>query len=170
MVKHFRSYSGYKQSCRDHIVNHKIKIMQLRTLFSWTAKKTFTFFKYFKRQHSKAKRNSHKWRYVQRLTARCVRAFIFLKITLPLLMPIPQHKELITISKTNVPLLTILSEIEKQSKYTFFYNETLKQASIASVDVKDMPVSKVLEYCLKNQPFKYEIIKSSIIIKIKKSG
>src|SRR5437868_11293953 len=56
----------------------------------------------------------------------------------------------ITISQKNVSLQTVLKEIEKQSGYRFFYNESLlQQVNKISVDVKNATLPDALEACLK---------------------
>src|SRR5882724_1695354 len=59
----------------------------------------------------------------------------------------------ITISQKNVPLPTVLKEIERQSGYRFFYNESLLQkVTNVSVEVKNATLGDALDACLKDQP------------------
>jgi TonB-linked SusC/RagA family outer membrane protein len=74
----------------------------------------------------------------------------------------------VTINKTNVPLQTVFSEIEKQSRYQFFYNESLLQkASNVTIDVKDASIEEALSSCFKNQPLTYALVDNTIIVKRK---
>src|ERR1051326_8184886 len=62
----------------------------------------------------------------------------------------------ITISKTNVPIQAVFTEIEKQSNYQFFYNENiLQKASAVSIDVKNASIEETLKNCFRNQPITY---------------
>jgi TonB-linked SusC/RagA family outer membrane protein len=74
----------------------------------------------------------------------------------------------VTINKTNVPLQTVFSEIEKQSRYQFFYNESLLQkASNVTIDVKNASIEEALSSCFKNQPLTYALVDNTIIVKRK---
>ena len=77
----------------------------------------------------------------------------------------------ITISAKNVPIEKVLKQIETQSGYMVFYDlDHLKAANPVSVNVKGAPLDKTLEECFKNQPFTYDIVAKTIIIKSKRSA
>lgn len=73
----------------------------------------------------------------------------------------------ITIKKENASLETVFREIEKQSPYRFFFNETLmKQARPVTIDVERASLSEALEACFKMQPaLTYAIVEKTIIVK-----
>lgn len=76
----------------------------------------------------------------------------------------------VSYSAQNVSVQTVFAAIEKQTGYSFFYNnEDLKGGHPISVDVKDQPLDKTLELCLKDQPFTYNIQGKTIFIKAKQS-
>ncbi|TRW21081.1 hypothetical protein FMM05_20550, partial [Flavobacterium zepuense] len=72
----------------------------------------------------------------------------------------------ITLNETNVPLVKVLRQIEKQSGYSFFYkNELLKNTNPVSIHIQDAELVDVLERCFFNQPLSYEVVDNTIIIK-----
>lgn len=74
----------------------------------------------------------------------------------------------ITIKKRNVPLEKIFQEIEKQSGYQFFYKVSMvSKFKNVNVDVKKATIEEALTAILKNQPFTYEIINKTIVLKQK---
>ncbi len=63
----------------------------------------------------------------------------------------------------------VLKQIEKQSGYTVFYDaDYLKVANPVTLSLKGASLEESLEACFKNQPFTYQIIAKTIIIKSKK--
>lgn len=76
----------------------------------------------------------------------------------------------VTLKLQNKPLKTILYEIQKQTKINFMYNEViLKSFPNKSLDVKNMPVEKVLDQLLQDSGFTYSINKNNITI-VKKTA
>jgi TonB-dependent starch-binding outer membrane protein SusC len=76
------------------------------------------------------------------------------------------YSQEITLSAENVPVKKIFREIEKQSDYSFFFNETLlKGAKKVSINVKNVSIKTVLDICFQDQPFSYVIDDKQIIIK-----
>lgn len=73
----------------------------------------------------------------------------------------------ITLSRTNVPLQTVFSDIEKQqTQYRFFYNESLlEKAKNVTIDVKNAPLEDVLNDCFRNQPVTYALVDNTIIVR-----
>lgn len=89
-------------------------------------------------------------------------------IALCLLLTVLGYSQRISIQRTNVPLQTIFTDIEKQSRYQFFYNETLlQQTNKVTIDVKNVTVEDALTDCFKNQPLTYAIVDNTIILKKK---
>ena len=80
-----------------------------------------------------------------------------------------QAKELkqnVSISKRNVSLEEIFSEIKKQTGYTFVYTEALLQKTKkVSLTINGASIKQVLDECLKNQRLTYTIVNKIIVIK-----
>ena len=74
----------------------------------------------------------------------------------------------VTLSSKQASLVTLLSEIKKQTGYHFLYNmEVLKKASPVNIDIKNTTLTEALERCFKDQPFSYIIEEKTVIIKAK---
>ncbi len=72
----------------------------------------------------------------------------------------------ITLSLKNTPLENIFKEINKQTGYSFVYNNSLlKKAKKVDITAARESVDEVLKKCLKNQPFTYTIIEKTIVVK-----
>ena len=79
------------------------------------------------------------------------------------------YAQKISLSQTNVSLKKIFKEIERQSKYQFFYKDKLlKQTESVSVNLKDASVEEILDLCFKEQPLSYTILDNIIVVKAKK--
>lgn len=71
----------------------------------------------------------------------------------------------ISISRKNVPLTSIMKEIERQTDYKFFYKQQLlKGAGNISIEVKDASLESVLALCFSDQPVDYKIVKKLIVL------
>jgi TonB-dependent SusC/RagA subfamily outer membrane receptor len=76
----------------------------------------------------------------------------------------------VTLSKKQVPLVTVFREIQKQTGYRFFYTlELLENTSKVDIDVKNAPLQETLDKCLANQPLVYSIVEKHVIIELKTS-
>ncbi|HZX57128.1 MAG TPA: SusC/RagA family TonB-linked outer membrane protein, partial [Mucilaginibacter sp.] len=65
----------------------------------------------------------------------------------------------------NAKLEKVLSEIEKQSGYTFWYKtDIVKQSYKVSLDVKDFSLENTLELCFKDLPISYKIVQKTIVL------
>ncbi len=74
----------------------------------------------------------------------------------------------ITLSETNAPLKKVFTLIEKQAGVTFYYKEELlNSAKPVDIHVSNAPLTTVLDQCFAGQPFSYEIIGSTVVIKAK---
>jgi TonB-linked SusC/RagA family outer membrane protein len=74
----------------------------------------------------------------------------------------------ISITEKNAKLETILDEIGKKTGYQFFFADL--DADLIkgiSISVHDASVEDILDLCLKDKPFSYEIIKKMIVIRKK---
>ncbi|WP_164735221.1 TonB-dependent receptor [Pseudoflavitalea rhizosphaerae] len=70
----------------------------------------------------------------------------------------------VTYSEKNASLRQVFKVIEKQTGFTFFYNNrTLHSAKKISINVKDASLQQVLAECFRNQPLTY-VIQNNVII------
>ncbi len=75
------------------------------------------------------------------------------------------YSQLITVSGKNVSLEKVFKKIERQSQYVFFYDEDgLQNAKLVSVNVKNAPLTEVLDLCFKDQPVHYNIVGKTIVV------
>jgi iron complex outermembrane receptor protein len=71
----------------------------------------------------------------------------------------------ITITNKNIKLEKVLTEIEKQSGYTFWYKtDVIKQSYKVSLDVKDLSLENTLELCFKDLPITFKIVQKTIVL------
>jgi len=76
----------------------------------------------------------------------------------------------ISLNEKNVSIDKILSKIQDQSGFEFFYNaSTLKQAGNVSIEIKDATVQKALDELFKDKPFVYSVDNNIITIKPKET-
>lgn len=74
----------------------------------------------------------------------------------------------ITLAEKNVSLETVLNKIEQQSGYDIFMQtELVAGSNKVSVNVKQQPLTKVLEKVFKGQPVTYAIVGHTIVVKEK---
>jgi iron complex outermembrane receptor protein len=71
----------------------------------------------------------------------------------------------ITLADQNVKLEKVLSQIEKQSGYTFWYKtDIVKQSYKVSLNVKDQSLETTLDLCFKDLPITYKIVQQTIVL------
>ncbi len=64
----------------------------------------------------------------------------------------------ITLNADNAPLETVFRAIEKQTKFTFFYQPMLLKTGMnVTLHVSDLPLKEVLDRCFSDQPFTWSI-------------
>ena len=74
--------------------------------------------------------------------------------------------QVITISLKNATLESVFKEINRQTGYSFVYNNSLlKNSKKIDIDVSTKSVEEVMSKSLKGQPFTYAIIKKTIVVK-----
>jgi len=101
-------------------------------------------------------------------TLRCMKITAFILMVFGLQVSANTMAQNVTLSEHKAPLEKVLNEIKQQTGYVFFYNqEWLKQAQPVDVDVKNMPLEQALKACFKNQPYSYEIVNKTIVLKLK---
>ena len=74
----------------------------------------------------------------------------------------------VTLNESNSKLEKVLKKIERQTGYTFLYeNDVMKNASLVTLHVKQASVDQALNLCFDGQPLTYKIFKRTIVIKEK---
>jgi TonB-linked SusC/RagA family outer membrane protein len=97
--------------------------------------------------------------FVMRLTAFLLTAFC-------LQVSAGAFSQQVSISVKNAPVERVLQQIKQQSGYAFFYDaEHLRKAKRVTMDLKKASIEEALEQCFSGQPFTYEIIEKTIVIK-----
>lgn len=72
----------------------------------------------------------------------------------------------VSINKQNSSIIEVLKEIEKNSEFTFFFNDNRVNVNkTVSVKAKDATLEEVLEQVLRNTGYKYQIIDRQVLIK-----
>ncbi|MGN6531949.1 MAG: TonB-dependent receptor [Ginsengibacter sp.] len=78
------------------------------------------------------------------------------------------YSQNVTVSGKNLSMEKVFSRIKVQTGYTFWYNvELVNKARKLDLDIRNTPLSEALEICFRNQPFSYEIIGKTIVVKQK---
>ena len=71
----------------------------------------------------------------------------------------------ITLTARNQPLKKVFHAIEKQTEYIFFCNTTLlEMARPVNLDVKNVPLTEVLDRCFSDEPLTYYIQNKTIFV------
>lgn len=77
----------------------------------------------------------------------------------------------LTIHENEIELGKLLNKIEEQTDFYFFFNNDLINKSIkVNVNVKNKPVSEVLDIVLKNTGITYQVNDKAIILNLRKSS
>ena len=90
-----------------------------------------------------------------------------LAVSLVAMVPVSAFAQVLKISmtKTNVSIESVLRELEKQSDYTFFYNDNqVKLNKKVSINVSDAPIETVLNEVFKNSGYTYKIVDNQIVV------
>jgi hypothetical protein len=77
----------------------------------------------------------------------------------------------INLKKRNTPLTQIFADLGQQSGYQFFYNERLlEKASKVNVEIANGTLVEALNLCFENQPFSYEIMDKTVVVKAREKS
>lgn len=77
----------------------------------------------------------------------------------------------VSLTENNAALRSVLHEIEKQTGYQFFFSDNdIKLARPVNVRVSNVVLREAMERCLEGQPFVYEIVGSTVVIKLKEKA
>jgi TonB-linked SusC/RagA family outer membrane protein len=116
--------------------------------------------------HFKALCKSPLWvgLFTKKLKVMKITAFFLLVGTLHVSAGVYAQK--VTITEKNAPLEKVFKDIREQTGYTFVYTESLlKKAKVVSLDIRSGSIEEALDLCFHDQPFSYEIIDKTIVIK-----
>ena len=73
----------------------------------------------------------------------------------------------ITISAKKITIEKAFRLIEQQTDFSFLWNESvLDKSRVISLDVKDAPLSTVLDICLRGMPLSYRIMDRVVLIEL----
>lgn len=102
---------------------------------------------------------------------RIMKLIVFFMVATCLQVSANGYSQKISISGSNVTLEKVCREIEKQSDYLFWYESGLLKPSMkVSVSLIDADLNTVLDATFKGQPFVFEIIGKTIVVKKKDTG
>ncbi|UPZ37986.1 SusC/RagA family TonB-linked outer membrane protein [Sphingobacterium sp. PCS056] len=77
----------------------------------------------------------------------------------------------ISLTVKDKPITTVFNQIRQQTGYMFFYkNSQLKDAANVTLEIKNTPLKEALDRVMDNQPFTYEILDKTIVIKEKEKA
>jgi len=77
----------------------------------------------------------------------------------------------LNVSSRNATLIDIFKNIEEQSEFYFYFNkEELKVKEKVSVELKDAPISDIMDQVLANSGLEYKIIDRYVVVKEKGSA
>lgn len=78
------------------------------------------------------------------------------------------YGQTITVNVENAPVSKVFNIIEKQSKYVFFFDQSLIEKGMkVTIRARNLPLKEVLEECFRNQPFTYSMVGTTIVVQAK---
>jgi len=76
------------------------------------------------------------------------------------------YSQMVTVSRKNTTLETVLKDIKKQTGYLFFYSGKVNlNKQNLNVELKNVPLEEALKSCLADQNLTYNIIDKTIVIR-----
>lgn len=119
-------------------------------------------------RHTYACNKKRLWSNVTQIIMRLNLVILFL-IAATFKVAATAYGQTITIKADKVALEQVFQTIEQQSDYIFWYKKEVINTKIKiSLDVKQANLKDVLDACIKQTPYNYEIISNTIVIKPKK--
>lgn len=101
-----------------------------------------------------------KWKFIMRLSLLLLIGFLHISAI--------AASQKITLKETDAPLKKVLTLIERQSGYLFFYDDHLLDGGVkVTVNLKDVSIEKALEESLKGANLSYKIVEKNVVIKRK---
>ncbi len=99
-------------------------------------------------------------------TIRAMKLIVLLLLAFSIQLGAKTYAQKISLSEHNTPLSVIFDKIEKQTGYTFAYTASMiEKAKPVSIERSEMTIHEVLYECFQNQPFIYDIVEKTIVIK-----
>lgn len=122
------------------------------------------------KEHNFRKQN-HKYHVVSSIKGLIVVFSLLCLFSLPVQAKAKQaNHSTITLKKSDVELLSIMGDIEKQSSYLFVYNDDVNVQRKASIQVESKPLDEVLNQLFRNTNTKYAIEGSYIMLSSNQSS
>lgn len=76
------------------------------------------------------------------------------------------YSQNVTLSKSNVSLVTVFQEMQKQTGFNFLYTyEDLEQAGNINVELHNAPIWEAMAVCLRGKPLTFSIVNKTVVIK-----
>lgn len=76
------------------------------------------------------------------------------------------YSQNVTLSKSNVSLVTVFQEMQKQTGFNFLYTyEDLERAGNINVDLRNVPIWEAMAACLHGKPLTFSIVDRTVVIK-----
>jgi TonB-linked SusC/RagA family outer membrane protein len=101
---------------------------------------------------------------------KCLIVMKFILLLLAISMQASAYSQLVTLNYKSAPLREVLKSIRQQTGYNFFIESLdLEKANPVTLTVKSESIDKALQSIFENQPFNYQLLENTIIIKLKTS-
>jgi TonB-linked SusC/RagA family outer membrane protein len=111
---------------------------------------------------------SRKWHFFHHQMFRAMKMTTVLLTVFCLQLSAAAFSQQYSVSEKNASLEAVLKKISVQSGYLFLFDsKQMKMAKPVTVDVRNASLDAVLQQCLAGQPFTYELINKTIVIKLK---
>ena len=76
------------------------------------------------------------------------------------------YAQSITLKVKNKPLTAVFSDIQKQSGFQFFFNQSLlKKSKPVTFSAQGISIDSVLSLCFRDQPLTYLIVENVVVVK-----
>jgi TonB-linked SusC/RagA family outer membrane protein len=91
-------------------------------------------------------------------------AFLFLAACLH--VSAKGYSQTVTLSRTNVSLVSVFQEIQRQTGYNFLFTyEELEGVGPVTVDLRNVPLNDAIGSCLQGKPLTWSIVEKTVVIK-----
>src|SRR3569833_1599941 len=99
-------------------------------------------------------------------TARVAKIFSIIMLAGCLELSASGYSQNVTLSKSNVSLVTVFQEMQKQTGFNFLYTyEDLEQAGNINVELHNAPIWEAMAACLRGKPLTFTIVNKTVVIK-----
>lgn len=104
-------------------------------------------------------------------TLRCMKITALLLFMAVLQVSAVSRAQNVTLREKKATLEKVMAEIRQQTGYSFFYNQDwLAQAQPVDVEVRNLSLEQALKAVFMNQPFTYEVVERTVVLKLKEKG